>query len=206
MATTPIDQASFAVTEGNLELMVLDREDLPAGLDGDNVLREGVLNNETMAQQGFPGSSVDRLRGAGRISGYIREFTPAPDMMVGEGSILMAATVVHLFDNLDQVDSWMHDIFIKEFEDNVGQELSHGDELISVRRVEPVGFYDQAVGLRVLQGSAAGLHSSNVIDFRVGRVLGVAYVGSVGDHEHHELTTQLGLALEKRIVSVVLGS
>ena len=206
MATKPIDQASFTVTESDLELMVLEKEDLPTGLAGDQVLREGVLDNETMAQHGFPGSSADRLRTAGRISGYNREFMPSPEMMVGDGAILVAATVAHLFEDLDQVNTWMHDIFLKEFEDHVGQELGHGEELISVRRLEPVGFYDAAVGLHVLQGSDTGLHSSTVIDFRVGRILGVAYVGVVGDYQHLDVTTQLGLALEKRIVSVVLGS
>ena len=206
MANTSIDRASFTVKERDLELMVLHEEELPPGLAGDLVLREGMLDNETMAQHGFPGSTEGRLRTAGRMSGYIREFLPSPDMVVGDGSILVAATVVHLFDNLEQVNAWMHDIFIKEFEDHVGQELGHGDELISVRRLEPTGFYDEAVGLQVLQGSATGLQSSTVIDFRVGRILGVTYVGAVGDHQYLDLTTQLGLALEKRIVSVVLGS
>ncbi len=45
--------------------------------------------------------------------------------------------------------------------------------------------------------------SSTVIDFRVGRILGVAFTGAVGDHERLDPTTQL--ALEKRIVQVVLG-
>jgi hypothetical protein len=44
-----------------------------------------------------------------------------------------------------------------------------------------------------------------VIDFRVGRILGVAYVGTVGDHRRLKPTTELGLALERRIVRVVLG-
>jgi hypothetical protein len=49
------------------------------------------------------------------------------------------------------------------------------------------------------------LVSSTVVDFRVGRILGVAYVGSVGDHTRLEEATELGLALEQNLVSVVLG-
>jgi hypothetical protein len=48
--------------------------------------------------------------------------------------------------------------------------------------------------------------SSTVIDFRVGRILGVAFVGAVGNHDRLGLTSQLAVALEKKIVQVVLGS
>ena len=61
-------------------------------------------------------------------------------------------------------------------------------------------------GLRVLQGGPAGLLSSTVIDFRVGRLLGVAFVGVIGEHERTELATELALALEKRMVQVALGA
>jgi len=44
-----------------------------------------------------------------------------------------------------------------------------------------------------------------VIDFQVGRILGVAYVGTVGDHPRLEQATALGLALEQRTVCVLLG-
>ena len=68
------------------------------------------------------------------------------------------------------------------------------------------GFFDEAVALKVLQGGSMGLMSSTVIDFRVGRILGVAFVGSVGDHNRLNLANQLALNLEKRIVQVVLGA
>ena len=45
--------------------------------------------------------------------------------------------------------------------------------------------------------------SSTVMDFRVGRILGVAFTGAAGDHEYLDPTTQL--ALENRIFQVVLG-
>ena len=77
--------------------------------------------------------------------------------------------------------------------------------MISVDRLQPASFFDEAVALKVLQGGPGGLVSSTVIDFRVGRLLGVAYVGTLGDHQRLELAAELGLALEKRIVKVVLG-
>ena len=110
----------------------------------------------------------------------------------------MVATVAHLFDTPNSVTGWMHEIFLKDFEDHVGEDIGEGHQLISVNRLEPTTFFDEAVALRVLQGGTSGLVSSTVIDFRVGRILGVCYVGTLGDHQRLELAAELGLALEKR--------
>ena len=99
----------------------------------------------------------------------------------------------------------MTDIFLKDFEENLGENVGGDQQLISAERLEVDGFFDEAVALKVLQGGIAGLISSTVIDFRVGRILGVAFIGAVGNHERLDLTTQLALALERRIVRVVLG-
>ncbi len=200
-----LERATFAISEDALELMALDKQDLPSELSGLRLIREGALSNDAMAEHGFPGNTPERLRGAGRISGYTREFGETSNNAAYDGFNFVAATVAHLFDNPDTVSSWMTDIFIRDFESNVGESLSSGQQLISVTRLEPQGFFDEAVALRVLQGGQAGLMSSTVIDFRVGRILGVAFTGTVGDHERLDLTTQLALALEKRIVQVVLG-
>ena len=50
------------------------------------------------------------------------------------------------------------------------------------------------------------LVSSPIIDFRVGRLLSVAFVATLGDHTRLELTTELGLALDKRMVKAILGA
>ena len=100
----------------------------------------------------------------------------------------------------------MHDIFLKDFEDRVGESIGQGHQLVSVTRLEPEGFFDEAVGLKILQGGVDGLISSTVVDFRVGRLLGVVFIGAVGDHDRLDQVQQLGHTLEKRMVSVVLGS
>ena len=206
MTEMALSRATFRITEDQLEYMVLDRDSILEEFQGYQVVREGVLDNETMAERGFAGSTAERFRLAGRISGYVREFGPTANMSVFDGFDFVGATVAHLFDNPDSVTGWMQDIFVKDFEDNVGDSVGDSQQLISVHRLKPTGLFDEAVALKVLQGSSAGLLSSTVIDFRVGRILGVAFVGSVGDQERLELASQLARSLEKRIVQVVLGS
>jgi len=92
------------------------------------------------------------------------------------------------------------------FEDRVGESVGQGHQLVSATRLDPQGFFGEAVGLRVLQGGVDGLISSTVVDFRVGRLLGVAFIGVVGDHDRLDQVMQLGQTLEKRMVRVVLGS
>lgn len=205
MSSNPLWSATLRVGEADLEYMALEAGDLPEDLRGYQLAREGPLDNQEMAENGFKGNTADRFRSAGRVGGFMREFVPTSDVSPASGVNFVGATVVHLFENPDQVSGWMSDIFVKDFEDNVGESVGSGQQIVSVQRLEPGGFYDEAVGLYVLQGGPAGLLSSTVIDFRVGRVLGVAFVGSIGEHDRSELATEMALALEKRIVQVALG-
>ena len=200
-----LDRASYGVTETDLEFMVLDHGELPQEFHRHQAVRHGLLDNQAMAEYGFAHSSAERFRGAGRVTGFMKEFGLRPSMPDPDGFNFLAATVAHLFDTPNSVTSWMHDIFVKDFEDHVGEGIGEGHQLISVNRLQPNSFFDEAVALKVLQGGPSGLVSSTVIDFRVGRILGVAYVGTAGDHQRLELAAELGLALEKRIVKVVLG-
>ena len=206
MTSFSIDRATYSVGEAALDLMVLEKAQFPEVFQGHQVVREGSLDNDTLAQNGFEGSTSERFSQAGRVTGVMRELGPTSNMAMSDGFDFMAATVVHLFDSPDSVHTWMHDVFLKDFEDRVGESVGQGHQLVSVTRLEPQGFFDEAVGLRVLQGGANGLISSTVVDFRVGRLLGVVFIGAVGDHERLDQVQQLGQDLEKRMVSVVLGS
>ena len=206
MTSSSIDRATYSVGESALDLMVLGKTEFPEMFQSHQVVREGSLDNETLAQNGFDGSTAERFAQAGRVTGVMRELGPTSNMAMTNGFDFMAASVVHLFDTPDSVHGWMHDIFLKDFEDRVGESVGQGHQLVSVTRVEPQGFFDEAVGLKVLQGGLEGLISSTVVDFRVGRLLGVAFIGVVGDHDRLDQVMQLGQTLEKRMVSVVLGS
>ena len=206
MASQALWQATFRIGEADLEYMALETGDLPEALQGYQEARAGVLDNEELAENGFTGSTADRFREAGRISGFMREFVPTSDVAPADGMNFVGATVVHLFSNPDQVAGWMSEVFVKDFENNIGESVGSGQQLVSVNRVEANGLFDESVGLHVLQGGPAGLLSSTVIDFRVGRLLGVAFVGAVGEHDRTNLATELAISLERRMVQVALGS
>ena len=206
MTSFSIDRATYAIGESALDDMVLAKAQFPDQFQGHQVVREGTLDNETLAQNGFEGNTAERFVQAGRVTGVMRELGPTSNMAMTDGFDFIAASVVHLFDTPDSVHTWMHEIFLKDFEDRVGESVGQGHQLVSATRLDPQGFFDEAVGLRVLQGGADGLISSTVVDFRVGRLLGVVFIGAVGDHDRLDQVMQLGQTLEKRMVSVVLGS
>ena len=199
-----LDRATFGISEESLQYMVLEKSDMPEEFQGFQVVREGPLDNETMAQHGFQGNTPERFRTLGRVTGFTRELGETSN--AGDGFNFLGATVAHLFDNPKTVTDWMHEVFIKDFEANIGESVGEDQQLISTKRLETSGFFDEAVALKVLQGGTAGLVSSTVLDFRVGRILGVAFVGTVGDHERLDLPTQLAQSLERQIVKVVLGA
>ena len=205
MSTSPMTRATYRVTEETLEDMVLEKSEFPNDFLTHQTVREGELDNERLARNGFAGSTAERFRDAGRVTGTMRELGPTSEMTMSDGFDFMAASVVHLFDSPESVGRWMHEIFLKDFEDHVGDSVGQGHQLVSATRFETSGFYDESVGLRVLQGGPEGLISSTVIDFRLGRLLGVAFIGTIGDHERPDLTMQIGQALERRMASVVLG-
>jgi len=201
-----IYRTTQAITPDDLPRMVLYQRDLPAALRDFLPTRDNPLDNETMAQQGFPGSTAERFRALGRITGYLCEFAaPAPEGdEIPIGYDLLAATVVHLFDGPAGVARWIDEVFVGEFCARVDQELHPGQRLLTVERLTPRGFADQAVGLRVLQSSDAGPVSSTIIDFRVGRLLGVAYVATLGNVGRLDLVERLARTLERHFIQVAL--
>ena len=204
---TLLTRATYSISDALIERMVVGPADLPADLAGFERSRSGYLDNRTMAEQGFPGNSAERFARIGRITGYLTEYAnPAAGADAGPGVNVAAGAVVHLFDREDSVNVWMHEIFLRQFQENVGEEGRDGNKLMSVELLDARGFADEAVSLRATHRGTVGLISSTVIDFRVGRLLGVAFVVSTGDQERLDLTTDLALALERRIVSVTLGA
>ena len=199
-----ITQATMELRENDLPNMVLLEDDLAPPFDGFSAVREGDLDNATLAEHGFSGATETRFRDAGRIAGYVREFVSPTARLDMDGDDLIIGSVAHLFDTPENVSRWMRDIFLKDFSENVGAVLENGQRMIEVEELAPCGFFDDAVALKTVHDSSGQIISSTVIDFRVGRILGVVYVATVGDHTRlHEATT-LGIAMEKLIVTAAL--
>jgi hypothetical protein len=202
-----LNRATRSVTETDLPRMVLDLRELPSEFQGFHPARDSVLDNATMAEQGFPGNSAERFAAIGRLTGYVQEFAaPVPrGEVIPVGYDLAVATVAHLFQDAQGVLRWMQEIFLAQFEANVGQETHPGQHLLMVERLPFHGFADEVLGLRVLQSGPQGPLSSTVVDFRVGRLLGVVYIAAFGNCERRAVVERLGHMLERKIVRVVLG-
>ena len=202
-----LNRATRSITEDDLPRMVLDLRELPAEFQDFHPTHDGSLDNATMAEQGFSGSSAEHFAAIGRLTGYVQEFSaPLPrGEPIAVGQDLAVATVAHLFEEAAGVSRWMQEIFRGQFEANVGQEIHPGQHLLMVERLPFQGFSDEVVGLRVLQSGPQGPVSSTVVDFRVGRLLGVVYIAAFGNCERQAVVERLGHMLERKIVRVVLG-
>jgi len=202
-----LNRATRSIREADLPRMVLALAELPPEFQGFHHSRDGILDNATMAEEGFPGNSADSFAALGRMTGYVQEFAaPVPrGEVIPIGYDIAAATVVHLFEAAQGVSRWMEQIFLGQFEANAGREIHPDQVLLMVERLPFRGFSDEVAGLRVLQSGPQGPVSSTVVDFRVGRLLGVVYIAAFGNCERQALVERLGHALERKIVRVVLG-
>lgn len=119
---------------------------------------------------------------------------------------LAVATSVHLFDHLDSVADWIRHQFLGEFSRLAGQPLvSRGTQLISARTLpDPAGFYDRCAALKAIQGGPGGVFSASVVNFRLGRLLGCALIGALGDHDRAEPAADLARRLERNTVRTLL--
>ena len=199
-----LEHATSNVVVSDMQCMVLDKSDLPPLFDNFRLGHESILSNETLATQGFPGSDAGNFRRIGRINGYMREYLPQPPSDPQKGDCLMAATVVHLFENQKSVHTWMHDVFIKGFEAQVGQEIRDRQQLMSIEVLHPCGFVDESIGLKAVHKDDNKTVSVTIVDFRFGRLLGVAFVASLGDTDQLEEATILATELEKHFVRFLL--
>ena len=202
-----LSKATLSIGEVHLSSMVLASDGLPVEMNDFQVSKDSYLDNATMAEHGFPGSTTGEIEATGRIAGYIREYvTPSSVEDVLPGDYLMAATVVHLFEEEDQVSLWIANQFLGEFQRSVRKDLGRGQQIVKAEPTSVRGFSDEAVALFTVQSAAAGLVASNIVDFRVGRLLGVAYVVTMGEDQSLDLAQTLGLRLEERMIRVVLGA
>ena len=131
MTTTALGRATDSVSEDDLKMMVLTLEDLPSELSGFQVLRDSVLDNESLAERGFASATAERFADAGRFSGFVREFGPKNSADKPDQPNVVVGMVAHLFRDGEAVSGWMKDVFLKDFEDNVGQKMDDMHELIS---------------------------------------------------------------------------
>ena len=198
-------RATDAVSEGDLERMVLDPADMPSDLAGFVVTREGELDNETMAAHGFPGQTEESIREAGRVGGYLRETSRELEEEPGAGLIVSAGMVAHLFRDGESAERWIDDTFLHEFVGNAGRVLDNGHELLHAEEVPVSGFHGKAAGVFAVHDVPVGVIGSTIVDFALGRLLGVAFVVALGSSEHLSTARDLALRMERRFVSVALG-
>ena len=208
--TSQLLRMTGTVTSEELQWMVLDRAQLPADCSGFELLREERLDNEAMAKHSGGRQTVASLAELGRTSGYARAFAVpqgAPTLREEPAEVLEVATVVHLFEQPKDVDRWIDEVFVGGFRDRVGAEEQDGSRLTGVETLQVSGFHERAVALLVVHEAPEGtVLASTVVDFRLGRLLGVAYVVAKRDRAFVELATELGAALERQMVRVVLDA
>ena len=198
-------RATFDVGENDLPSLALSPPDIPDRFRDYTRSREERLDNRKMAERGFAGSTEERFRRIGRVGGFVREFWSPTVRHDVDGADALIGSAAHLFDTPDSVSVWMRDVFVNDFENNVGADAGSGQTLVGVDRFAVDGFFDEAVGLRARYDRAGPPISATIIDFRVGRILGVVYVATIGDHLRAAEASELGIAMEKTIVSVALG-
>lgn len=205
---TRLAELTEFVTSEDLPWMVVDKPDLPNDLSGFDLLRELVLDNETMAKHGSAKRTAADLVALGRVNGYAREFAVpqgAPTLKGEPSVILEAATVAHLFATAEDVEHWIDEVFVEEIQSRIGQEEADGQKLVGVEKLEVTGFHDHAATLLVVHEVPGGVLASTIVDFRLGNLLGVAYVVAKEDRSFIDLASDLGGRLERQMVRVVLG-
>ena len=203
--STKLVQATFGVGESDLPRLALSVQDLPEMYESYTQIREEDLDNAKMAVHGFPGATEERFVEIGRVNGYVREFWSSSVEQSTDGADVLVGSVAHIFNTPEGVYNWMHDVFLSDFFNNIGADAGEDQILVAADQFTPDGFFDEAVGLRASYNRSGHPITATIIDFRVGRILGVAYVATTGDHTRIDEVTDLAMKMEESIVSVVLG-
>ena len=202
--STMLVQATYGIDESDLPYLALAASDLPDMFRDFTRVREDELDNARMAENGFEDASEERYREIGRINGFVREFWSPDAQLDMDGEDVMAGTVAHLFETPEGVSRWISEVFLGDFANNVGAPAGDGQILVGIDRFEPEGFFDEAAGIRARYDRYGHAISATIIDFRVGRILGVAYIATLGDYERILEANELGMAMEQGIVAEVL--
>ena len=203
--TDAFRRATDAVAQADLERMLLHPVDMPPDLTGFVVTRENELDNETMAEHGFPGQTEETIGEAGRISGYLRELSRELEEEPETGLIVSAGMVAHLFRDGESVEHWIDETFLSEFVGNAGRVMDNGHELLHAEEVPVSGFHGKAAAVFAVHDVPVGVIGSTIVDFALGRLLGVGFVVALGSSEHLATARELALRMERRFVSVALG-
>ena len=198
-------RATDATAPADLEWMMVPPAALPRELAGFRTAREGILDNETMAAHGFPGQTVESIEEIGRVTGYLRELAPETLASAETGQLVTAGMVAHLFRDPQAVERWIDEVFLREFLGNVGRIRENGHELLHAEELAVTGFHGRAAAVFAVHDIPSGTLGSTIVDFSIGRLLGVAFVVALGSSENLSLARDLALRLERQVVSVVLG-
>ncbi len=204
--TDAFRRATDAVAGDDLQWMPLSSQELPPEFAGFREVRAGELDNATMAEHGLPGQTAESIAAMGRITGYAREVARERLPDPADGAVVMAGMVAHLFVDADGVGRWIDEVFRKDFLASVGRIRDSGHNLVHAEEVAVSGFHGKCAALFAVHETPLGELGSTIIDFGVGRILGVAFVVALGRNRNLEMAVDLGLRLERRIVSVALGS
>ena len=201
------DRLTPRVTLAALEYMPLEVKDLPFELRGYQMSRDEAVDNLQFSRYPFRDATAADLLRMGRQGGWLKECNTPPEVEIVDGLILTAATSVHLFDRPSAVSRWIQEQFVSHTLAHIGQDESGGPRrMLQARELaKPAGLYDQAAALHLLQDSPLGPFSVNSINFRLGRLLGCAFLGVIGDHNEAFLANELAQALEKNMAQVLFN-
>ena len=195
-------RATDTVGPADLEWMMLPLDELPAELAGFEVGREAVLDNATMAAHGLPGQTVASIEEMGRITGFVREVVPIRLASAARGTLVTAGMLVHLFRDAEGVARWIDEVFTRGILANVGNLRDGGQELVHAEALSASGFHGKSAALFAVYAVPNETLGSTIVNFAVGRLLGVAFVVALGRRKRLEVArgprTQAGAQCRER--------
>ena len=119
-----LTRATYKIASTDLQRMALPTEHLPQEFTAFELVREGELTNEAMANLPLSDHTAEELRNLGRLTGYQKEWvTTVEESLMNDNIDLAVATVVHLLATPEAVSDWMTKVFLEEFMAKVGCNL-----------------------------------------------------------------------------------